>query len=176
MSQNTGALPPQSVAMATPIQTLSPQGQGQGVGITSGGANPTDLSDPLVSDVLNEMEKEVNQARQQSSALHSQGHGMNGLSASIASMPSAPTLASMPFPGTSLKNTASSVQWIHVSHLKVAVICMVFSYIIFNPSGILPSLYYRFSKLNFLESYDLFVRIFLLGVFLYVLLTYVPLP
>lgn len=144
--------------MATPIQTL-PTNQGNVQ------AHTTDMSDPLVSDVLNEMEKEVQSAKQSSGPFAS--HQMQG----FQNLPQAPALPVMAYP-----SIPSKKEWIHVDNLKRVAVCMILSFVLFHPSWIFPQLYERFYRLNFLQSYDMFVRIFLFGLFLYVILTFVPYP
>lgn len=153
MSQPT-ASPPQ-IAMATPIQTLPAPS-------TNASNGPTDMSDPLVSDVLNEMEKEVQSAKQPSQMMAQYNQ---------ASMPSIPTVPTMAFPSYPAKK-----EWIHTENLKRVTICMLLSFVLFNPSWIFPQLYERYYRLNFLQSYDMIVRVVLFGIFLYILWTYVPYP
>lgn len=147
-----------SIAMATPIQTLPPQG-----GASEG---PTDMSDPLVSDVLNEMEKEVQTASHPNGPIHHLTSQMN----SMAIPSPTPMVPMMAFP------TSNKKEWIHMDNLKRVALCMLLSFILFHPTWIFPQLYERFHRFTFLQTYDQMIRVVLFGLFLYVLLTYVPYP
>jgi hypothetical protein len=150
--------PAQPIAMATPIQTLPVQGQGHGQATT-------DMSDPLVSDVLNEMEKEVQNATQPSMNVSS------FLAQAQMNHPVIPSLPTMAFP-----SATKSSSWIHMDNLKRVVVCMLLSFVLFNPSWLFPHLYQRYDRLHFLQNYDMMVRVVLFGMFLYILWTYVPYP
>jgi hypothetical protein len=73
--------------------------------------------------------------------------------------------------------SAAPTKWfqLHPENGKRAAIAMVVALVLFYPTGMFPAIYRRVSRLNFLEAYDPIVRVVLLGVFVYLLLTYVPL-
>jgi hypothetical protein len=165
--------------MATPMQALEAS--------SAAGANseiPPSLPDPSVADLLNEMENEVFQAKQ-AQATHSSHAGH-----SDHAMPMMPQMPiGMPPMGTAgapggggygsyaanrIGDEGGLSKWIQVPHLKTAVIAMLLALLIFYPHGFFPALYQRFSRASTLEAYDLFIRIFLLGVFFYIVLVAVP--
>lgn len=135
--------------LATPIQSLPTA------------AAPPPAHDPSVTDVLNEMESVVSQA---------ESYQQNPLPPSFAQQMAMPTM-SMPMPPPPPPATA----WVHPENAKRAVAAMVIAIVLFYPTGLFPAIYHKFSKLGFLESYDLFVRVFLLGALFYTILTFVPL-
>lgn len=154
--------PQQSIAMATPIQTLPLQGKQTAPSQSQ--ESSADLADPMVADVLNEMEKEVSYAKQ------------SNLAPPV--YPSSPQLYPLAPPPSipSMQYGVLKKDWIHMDNLKRALVCMLLSAVLFNQSWIFPSIYRRIERLSFLESYDFYIRVFLFGMFLYVLLTYVPYP
>ena len=146
--------------LATPIQSLPSQPSTGG----APSAPPTAITDPGVADVLNEMEKVVSQAETYQHHPLMQPH---------MSLPSPPPSMFYNSPLPPEKSLATS--WIQIDNAKRATVAMILALVFFYPSGIFPAIYHKISKLGFLENYDLFVRVFLLGALFYTVLTYVPL-
>jgi hypothetical protein len=115
-----------------------------------------------VADVLNEMEKVVSQAETYQHQPLMQPH------ISLPSPP--PPMFYAPAP-----SNPSATPWIQIDNAKRAAVAMILALVFFYPSGVFPAIYHKISKLGFLENYDLFVRVFLLGALFYTILTYVPL-
>ena len=150
--------------LATPIQKLP---------MTAGSPPPPASmpEDSSVTDVLNEMESVVSMAK-----TYQDQPLPNAPNASGYAMP--PMLPSPSImPGSFGDYTAAPKPWFHLDteNGKRAAIAMLLALALFYPNGLFPALYHRIARLRFLESYDLFVRIFLLGVLFYVVMTYVPL-
>jgi hypothetical protein len=149
------------ILMATPVQSLPKD-------------STTDAPpDPSVTDLLNEMENEVFQAKQ-AQAVHSAPPSM----AQMPHIPQMPQMAPMGHSGfgfpMNYKEDGGLSKWIQIPHIKTAVVAMMIALLLFYPHGFFPAFYQRFSRATTLESYDLFIRIFLLGVFFYVVLVAVP--
>lgn len=145
-----------SVPLATPIQKLPVAPP------SAASAAPAAPEDPSVADVLNEMESVVSAAKQ---------YQDQPLAASVAAAPM-PMFAFAP-PAAPPPPT----KWfqLHPENGKRAAVAMVVALALFYPTGLFPALYRRVARLNFLEAYDPIVRVVLLGIFVYLLLTYVPL-
>lgn len=170
------SLPNQTaVAMATPIQAIPVQ-----QGVSSMSDTTAILSDPIVSNVLNDMEKSATATvapnSVQAPMTHTHTHTpqvhqpmLVPPTSQMLSVP--PSYASLPFAPP--VQEAKSV-WIHVDNLKQVGLAMVLSFILFQPNFLLPSLYNQFQRISFLRAYDLLVRVALFGMLLYVVLTYVP--
>lgn len=161
---------PTSLPLATPIQKLP----------VSTGAPPSAPDDPSVTDVLNEMESVVSMAKNyQEHPLPNGGRGEGtGIHSALPNYPHSQSNMQYPSMAMAMEYGASTptTSWMHLhtDNGKRAAVAMLLALMLFYPSGLFPGVYHRIARLSFLENYDLFVRIFLLGVFFYILLTYVP--
>lgn len=157
---NSSASSAPNVPLATPIQKLP---------ATSSAPPPLAApEDPSVTDVLNEMESVVSMAKNYQD--HPIGDAGIAMAPPMFQMPPAYGMGARDFP-----ETPKSWLNLHTDNGKRAAVAMILALVLFYPSGLFPAVYQRIARLRFLESYDIFVRVFLLGVFFYILLTYVPL-
>lgn len=148
--------------MATPLNALPPTPSGAGI------ATPTPPPAD-VADVLNEMEQVVRQE---------EAHRMPAPGPALATMamPMLPAAPMVPYgAGAGMSASSTAAGFIHMDHAKRAGVAVVLAWMLFYPNGIFPGIYERLPKLGFLESYDFYVRLLLLAVLFYVVLTYVPL-
>lgn len=143
-----------SVPLATPIQKLPVA--------PPSAATAAAPEDPSVADVLNEMESVVSAAKQY------QDQPLGAAPSAAAAPPPMPMFAFAPPP------TAKWFQF-QPENGKRAAIAMAVALLLFYPTGVFPALYRKVARLGFLEAYDPIVRVVLLGIFVYLLLTYVPL-
>jgi len=158
---NSTSAPP-SLPLATPIQKLP----------ATPGAPPAAPEDPSVTDVLNEMESVVSMAKNyQDQPL---GNGGGGGAMPPPAFPYQQPMVGYGMGAPDFSETSKSWLSLHTENSKRAAIAMVLALVLFYPSGLFPAVYQRIARLRFLESYDIFVRVFLLGMFFYILLTYVP--
>lgn len=176
----TGVPNQQSVPMATPIQTLPHN--------TSIAMQPAD-DDPMVREVLDEMEKQMRTDHPKPSVLHplpppppSNIHPSHVVHTSMQSTnPYPPTTLVMPIspsgspPSHPLNSYAAHVQynknktWWNTENAQRAVIAAVIALILFQPTTL--AAVYKISPLtNRFESYDTYIRTALLAIVLYILL------
>lgn len=148
--------------MATPLNKLPPS-----IDEPTQGAHDTDADD-VVNAVLQDMESELS-AQEASGATEPPRRP--------APTHAQPTAAPRPLAAPQTPTAASAMTGfmgafdIHMDNLKMAAWIIVLSAIAFQPN-LTRALYERIPRLSMLESYDIFVRAILLGVFFYVLLTY----
>jgi len=153
--------PPQQVAMATPMHSLPANQQGG-----------NEASDPLVADVLNEMEKEVAKASmppayatkpapQQPQQFQQNGNG------NAMAMPQ--------LPYHSMSTAPANRGWWDIDMAKKVLVAMVLSYVLFQPALIFPYLYNRFETIHRFRSYDTILRALLFGSILYAVFVYAKL-
>lgn len=159
------APPPMAVAMATPIQAIPTQQ----VNSTIPSPDTTSvLADPLVSNVLNELEKVATSNMPQPSQPIVQPPTVPQMHMPV--MP--PSYATLPYAPPPQESKTSSM--VNMTNLKQVGVAMLLSVVLFQANFLFPSIYQKFEKLSFLRAYDLLVRVALFGILLYVILTFVP--
>ena len=138
-------------SMSTPVASL-PR-------VDSSNTQQQPSADPVVADVLEEMEREVAAAEHQSAPVHQQ-----------ASMQQAAPYAysgqQMMMPPPPMYTKAMGAQWIDTGRLQTAIAATVIAMVLLLPK--LPNIYERFSRIAFLEPYETYVRAALLALVLYI--------
>lgn len=131
--------------MSTPISQL-PKADGRQ-------ASPSDTIDPSVTDVLEEMEKEVAAAQKPSAP----------------QQPTSPPMYAMyqpPSPPLYMKDADAS--WLDVPKIKTAAVATVLAMLLLLPK--VPEIYERFGRIAFLAPYELYIRAGMLALVLYLLM------
>jgi hypothetical protein len=148
--------------MATPLNKLPPSTDELTHG--AGAQNADADADDVVNAVLQDMESELS-AQEASGATEPPRRP--------APTHAQPTAVPRPLAAPQTSNVTGFLGAfdINMDNLKMAAWIIVLSAIAFQPN-LTRALYERIPRLSMLESYDIFVRAILLGVFFYVLLTY----
>jgi len=143
--------------MATPVHTLPESAAGAAASAVRD--SPHD-ADEVVTAVLQDMEKDFEDAAQQQAA------------APVQRRPASAIAAVAPQLSHSHSNTGSrSLLELNMEHLKLAGVVAVLGAIAFHPN-LTQMLYEKIPRLSVLETYDMFVRALLLAAAFYVLLTF----
>ncbi len=127
-------------------------------------SNPPPVNtDPTVTDVLEEMEREVAAAQHPSAPVQKP---------QMPQMPQQPSLYAyagqqmMPPPPIYMKGMGAP--WIDKGRLQTAVVATVIAMLLLLPK--LPNIYERFSRIAFLEPWETYVRAALLALVLYLVM------
>lgn len=146
--------------MATPVHKLP-----------EGATNAPHDADEVVTAVLQDMENDLEDAAHAQAGGQAPPPAQRRPSAAHAAPAAAGYAAGYP-PAPRESSGVLSLLELDIENLKLAGIVAVLGTIAFYPN-LTQTLYEKIPRLSVLETYDMFVRAFLLGVFFYVLLTYV---
>lgn len=146
-----------SSSMSTPVNSLPPP--------DSSSPPPPMVSDPVVTDVLAEMEREVADAQKASVPHHPQQphphpqqphphqpHQPQNLQQMLSTLP--------------VYTKEQERSWVDTGKLQTAVVATVIAMLLLLPQ--LPNIYERFARIAFLQPYELYIRAALLALVLYI--------
>lgn len=125
-------------------------------------ANAPPINDPIVTDVLAEMEREVATATQKQ-ATHQASFVPPQIPQQIPSYPYGNQQVPMLLPPY-VKPTTQS--WIDTSKLQTAVVATIIAMLLLLPN--VAFIYERIEKVAFLQSYETFIRAGVLALVLYI--------
>lgn len=130
--------------------------------------NPSSVNtDPVVTDVLEEMEREVAAAKHSASPIQKQSMPQQAQPYMYNGQQMMPQMQQMPqMPSMYMKDMGAP--WIDKERLQTAVVASVIAMLLLLPK--LPNIYDRFSRIAFLEPYETYIRVALLALVLYLVM------
>jgi hypothetical protein len=137
-------------SMSTPIANLP----------KADSSSPPPPIDASVTDVLEEMEREVSAAQQQQHSAPQQPPQHPG-----GYMPQMPMVQQM---GPLSLYVDNQDEWVDMPKVKTAVLATLMALLLLIPK--FPDIYDKFARIAFLEPYELYVRAGLLALVLYILM------